>query len=101
MKHDSVVIYYTLRHNQRNLAESGFARRQQEKGNAERVAQAIAAVTQAPLLELRNQELFPPTYQEVTARALIEINTNAYPALREPIPSTSYQTIYLSLPYVA
>ncbi len=90
---DTLVVYFSRTGEQYGVGVI-------DKGNTAIVAEMIAEKTGADLFEvLPEDDYYPYTYAELTDVAKQELNDNARPAYKGPVPDLSqYKTIFIGSP---
>lgn len=90
---DSAVVYFTLIHNQQDVANA-----EKEIGNTGRVAHAIASKTSSDIFEIRTIKTYPSSYNEVTKIAKKELDNNTQVEIKDYYDMAKYKEIYLGYP---
>lgn len=88
---NAAIVYFTTQHNQQGRDDSGI-------GKTQKVALVLSKLVDAPVLELRNKELYGPTYNNVTSVARSELDNLTKPEFLKAVDISAYQDIYLGFP---
>lgn len=74
-------------------------RRNLAVGNTQHVAQILQSLTGADVFRIRAADPYPDSYEDTVARNVQEQNSDARPAIADPLPDISgYDTVFLGSP---